>query len=263
MAYVRYNITDRVGIVTLDSPQELNALSSAGMGELEALLDRLGEHRAEGDGAGILALVLTGAGKAFVAGANIRELRGMDGAAAREFSLAGNRLLHSIESFPVPVIAAVNGYAVGGGLELALAADLILAAKAAKFAAPEVTLGIMPGWGGIPRLAGRVGPARARELVLTGRMIDAEEGLRIGLVNRVVETEELMASALATAAEICRASPHAVRRAREYFLHCAENQWKTGLERELEAFGSLFDHPDASEGLTAFLEKRKPEWEST
>jgi enoyl-CoA hydratase len=260
MGYVKYTVSDQIGVLTLDRPDELNALSKEGIAELESLFARLADGWGSGKEPRISCVVMTGSGKAFVAGASIGELRSMDSAGAREFSRIGNRLLRSIECFPVPVIAAVNGHALGGGLELALAADIALASTTAKFGMPEVTLGIMPGFGGIPRLVRCVGDLKARELVLTGRIIDANEALRIGLINGVFEPGELMTAALSTAARIAAASPNAIGQAKRYFRFCADNDWGVAREKEPELFGSLFDHHDACEGLTAFTEKRKPQW---
>jgi enoyl-CoA hydratase len=259
MGYVSYSVSDDVGVMTLDRPRELNALSTEGIREVNDLLETIRKGRASGD-AYVRCLVVTGAGKAFIAGANIRELRAMDHVSAREFSRLGNRLLHAIETFPVPVVAAVNGDALGGGLELALAADIIIASTAARFGMPEVTLGIMPGFGGIPRLADRVGEWCARDLVLTGRMIDAAEALRIGLVGAVVERDQVLPTAMSIAARIASVSPNAIAKAKAHFVLRAERGRRDALEMEPESFGSLFDHPDAREGLTAFVEKRKPRW---
>jgi len=263
MPYAEYRVQGRAGIVTFNKPEELNALSRAGIAEVTALITDLARQFAEPTApAGIRALILTGAARAFIAGANIKEMRTMDVAAATEFSRMGNRMLRLIETFPLPVIAAVNGFALGGGLEMALSADFIYVAQTAKLGLPEVTLGLIPGFGGTKRLLQRIGNARARELVLTGRVIDADEALRLGIVNRVVEPEKLREAALATAEELNRAGPNAVRKAKKLLDDCMETVWDSVIEREAQAFGSLFAHPQTIEGLAAFVEKRKPAWAS-
>lgn len=264
MPYAEYRIEGRAGIVTFNKPEELNALSRAAIGEVTALVSDLArQFAAPAAASAIRALILTGTGRAFIAGANIKEMRTMDVAAATEFSRAGNRMMRLIETFPLPVIAAVNGFALGGGLEMALSTDFIYAAKNAKLGFPEVTLGLVPGFGGTKRLLQRIGNARARELVLSGRIIDAEEALRLGVVNRVVEPEKLMESALATVEEINRAGPHAVRCAKKLLDDCSETVWDAVIEREAQLFGSLFANPETVEGLAAFVEKRKPAWTSS
>jgi len=254
MSYLRTDIRDRIATVTFDCPESLNALSSAAIGELSEAIASL---RTE---SGIRALLLTGNGKAFIAGANIREMRSMDARAAADFSLSGNLLMQAIETFPHPVIAAVNGFALGGGMEVALSADFIYAAQTARMGLPEVTLGIMPGFGGARRLAARVGPAAARELIFTGRMLDAAEALRIGLVNRVCEPEALLAETRATADAIAKASPAAIRAAKKHIAVCLESCRETALQAETAAFGLLFAHPDHTAGMSAFLDKTKPQW---
>ncbi|MDI6775379.1 MAG: enoyl-CoA hydratase-related protein [Verrucomicrobiota bacterium] len=258
MAYTQYEVRGNAGILTFNKPEELNALSRPGIEEVTRVISDL-PGRLAGE-PGVRALVLTGAGRAFIAGANIKEMREMDAQAAREFSRAGNRMLRLIESFPLPVIAAVNGFALGGGLETALSADFIYAAKTAKFGLPEVTLGLIPGFGGTKRLLQRVGNARARELVLTARIIDAEEAFRLGIVNRVVDPDALLDAALATAAELAKTSPNGVRNAKALLDQCAETAWDSVIEREAARFGDLFAHPEAAEGLSAFVQKRKPAW---
>ncbi|TFG59123.1 MAG: enoyl-CoA hydratase/isomerase family protein [Spirochaetales bacterium] len=266
MAYVRCEIREAAGwpvaVITFDKPEELNALSGSGIAALSDLLADLDADISDKPAAAKTprVLVLTGAGKAFIAGADIREMRKMDRVGAGEFSLAGNRVLRHIENFPVPVIAAVNGYALGGGLEAALAADLICASSRAKFGMPEVTLGIIPGFGGTKRLLRRIGNARTRELVFSGRVIDAEEAFQLGLVNHVFEPDWLMEGVLRMAGEIANASPNALREAKRLIDSCAEDDWDAAMERESGRFAAMFDHPDTAEGLAAFLEKRKPSW---
>jgi enoyl-CoA hydratase len=184
----------------------------------------------------------------------------MGQAEAERFSEEGNRLMREIESFPLPVIAAVNGYAIGGGFELALCADFIYASSAAKLGFPEVTLGIIPGFGGTLRLAARIGPARAKELLYTGRLVSAKEALRIGVVNQVVEPERLREAALQTADAVKKAGPCALKAAKRNLSECARLDAEKAAALESLRFGLLFAGDEASEGLDAFLNKRKPTW---
>ncbi len=264
MAYVHYEVRKKAGVLTFNRPEALNVLSRAALEDVSRLLQNLASavERSDAVGGAPRALILTGAGRAFIAGANINDMRFMDSAAARAFSRLGNQLLRQVETFPLPVIAAVNGFALGGGLEMALSADFIYAARTAKFGLPEVTLGLIPGFGGTKRLLQRIGNARARELILTGRIVDAEEAFRIGLVNRVVEPDALMETALAVVDEIAQAGPHAVREAKILLDACAETVWDNGIEREAERFGALFAHSESAEGMLAFIEKRTPSWVS-
>lgn len=242
--------------VTVNRPEKLNALNSAVVAELLAVVGAL---TAAADP--VRAAVLTGAGpKAFVAGADIAEMSGQRPADARAFAEAGHRLGRSIEETPFPWVAAVNGFALGGGCELALACDFIIASENARFGQPEVSLGLMPGFGGTQRLTRRVGVARARELVLTGDPIDATEALRIGLVNRVVPSAELAATARALASKIASRAPLAVAASRRAILRGADADLSVAGELEAAAFATLFGSDDFQEGTRAFLEKRAPEF---
>lgn len=241
---------------TIRRPEALNALNAALLAELEQLIETF---RSEPSARG---LTLTGDGpKAFVAGADIKELAGLDAKSARGFSERGQRIFDSIEGAGRPVIAAVNGFALGGGLELALACHLRVFARTAKVGLPEVSLGAIPGYGGTQRLARLVGAGRALEMILSGDPIDAETALRIGLANRVVEPEELLDVCRALAARIQMRSPKAVSEALDVVLRGRSLSLTDALSLEAERFARLAETHDWKEGTSAFLEKRKPAFE--
>lgn len=253
MPYIRFEENGGVGIVRFDRPELMNAISSEGILEALAFFQGLEETT-------LTAVILTGTGKTFISGADVREMAIMGPGEASRFSDLGNRLMSKIEACPVPVIAAVNGHAIGGGLEVALAADFIFASANAKMGLPEVTLGLMPGFGGIRRLCARIGTARAKELVYTGRLVTSQEAFDLGIVNRVVPPEELMARSLSTAAQIGAAGRHAIRAAKKHADACMLLEASPVAAEEAERFGSLFERDEAHEGLNAFIEKRKPSW---
>lgn len=256
--YLNFEEKERVGIVTINKPEALNALDSTVIDELDSLLDELQDRLKESEAWRLLAL--TGAGKAFIAGADVKQMQNMTPEEARAFSRKGNRVARRIETFSIPVVAAVNGFALGGGLEFVLCCDFAYASKKARMGLPEATLGIMPGFGGNKRLCDRIGKARAKELAYTGRMINAEAALEWGLVNKVCEPESLMDDIMALAEELEKASPHSVREIKEQMNLCAESDTERALMYETEKFGLLFSHPDAREGKDAFVEKKKPNW---
>ncbi|HLF15328.1 MAG TPA: enoyl-CoA hydratase-related protein [Bacteroidota bacterium] len=246
-------ISDRVATITINRPDKLNALNAACKAELLRLLETL-----RGDPS-VHAVILTGSGaKAFMAGTDIAELARLDPVSGKEFAGWGQSLFDSIQHLGKPVIAAVNGYALGGGCELALACHIRVAADSAKFGQPEVNLGIIPGYGGTQRLARIVGYARAAEMILTGRQVDAQEALRIGLVNSVVPAAELMAHAGTIAAAIADKGMLAVRMALKSLNAVFELPLSEGLRVEAGLFGELCGTGDFREGTAAFLEKRKP-----
>ncbi|MBK7951159.1 MAG: enoyl-CoA hydratase/isomerase family protein [Deltaproteobacteria bacterium] len=247
---VRLEKQDRVGVVTIDRPKALNALDRGVIEELGGVLDRV-----EGDPS-LGALVLTGAGRAFVAGADVAAMRTMTPLDAEVFSLLAHRVFARLEGLPIPTIAAVNGFALGGGCELALACDFIFAAREAKIGQPETKLGLIPGFGGTSRLVRRVGIAWAKQLVLVGDPIDAEEALRIGLVNRVFEAAELMPQTLATARAAAARAPVATRLAKQIMQEGQDADVRTAHALEQRAFGLVFSTEDRVEGTTAFVEKR-------
>lgn len=241
---------ERVAIITLNRPQALNALNSTVMRELRELLAEL-----EVD-ADIGAVVLTGSEKAFAAGADIKEMQSLDFVDAYTGGFIGG--WDDIAGFRKPIIAAVSGFALGGGCELAMMCDFIIASKTAKFGQPEITLGIIPGMGGSQRLTRAVGKAKAMDLCLTGRMMDAAEAESAGLVARVVEPERLLEEGLEAAAKIAAFSRTAVMMAKEAVNRAFEQTLTEGLRSERRLFHSLFATEDQKEGMAAFVEKRKP-----
>ena len=250
--YIKVELDEAIAVVTIERPDKLNALNA----DIVAALGL--ELRALNDVTSVRALVLTGAGeKAFVAGADIAELAQMTPVSGIQVSRAGQEVFRELETMRKPVIAAINGFALGGGLELALACHLRLASENAKLGLPEVKLGIIPGYGGTVRLPRLVGRGRALELMLTGEMIDAQEALRIGLVNRVLPQAELMAAAKAIAGRIAANGPIAVALAIEAVDHGYNTSTDDALTLESNLFGLLASTADMKEGMTAFLEKRK------
>lgn len=244
--------TDGVALLTINSPRTLNALNSELLGELECALFELNLDAA------VKAVVLTGAGdKAFVAGADIKEMTRMNSHEGHQFGLKGQRVMLLITKMTKPVIAAVNGYALGGGLELALACDFIYASTNAKVGFPEVTLGIMPGFGGTQNLARLIGPNRANELIFTGRMIDSAKATEWGIVNKVFPPEELLVKAKETAALIAGMGTLGVGYAKDAVANGLNMTKEDGFRYEAALFGVLFSTDDQKEGMEAFVEKRK------
>jgi enoyl-CoA hydratase len=248
---ILWRIEGGVGIATFDRPKALNALDTRTIRELGELLSA-----AEAD-ASLRALVLTGGGeKAFVAGADIAEMSALTPLEARRFAEAGQRTFERLEALPIPTIAAVNGFALGGGCELAMACDLVYASEKARFGQPEVNLGIIPAFGGTQRLQRRVGPARALEMILTGDMADAATAKAWGLALDVLPPEKLLDHALAQARKIAAKGPAAVAAAKRILRATAAPRLAAGQLMEAEAFGALFGTEDAREGLAAFVAKR-------
>lgn len=244
-----------IAVVTIQRPDKLNALNAQVVAEIEAAFLTLA---AASESDAVRAAVLTGAGKAFVAGADIAEMAGLGTAAAKRFADAGQRLCATIETLPFPVIAAVNGFALGGGCEIALACDFLYAADNAKLGQPEVNLGVIPGFGGTQRLARRVGIGRARELVYTGDMVTAADALAMGLVNVVVPGAELLQRARDTAHKIAQKGPLAVAAAKRVMLRGEGADLVSACELEATAFAALFGSEDQKHGMRAFLDKQKP-----
>ncbi|HEX6730244.1 MAG TPA: enoyl-CoA hydratase-related protein [Pyrinomonadaceae bacterium] len=244
-----------VTIIRLNRPEKFNAFSAAMSDDLFALLDLLQQQQ------DLRVVILTGAGeRAFSAGTDIAELDGLTEAEALELSARGQQLCERIESFPVPVIAAVNGVAAGGGCELALACHLRVASKLATFSLPETKLGIIPAYGGTQRLPRDIGVARALEAMLAGKVIDAQSAFNFGLINRLVEPHQLMSETVSLANEIASLAPLAVRACLKAVSEGLELPLEDGLRLERELFASLFTTEDAHEGTRAFLEKRAPEF---
>lgn len=244
-----------VRILTIDRPDKLNALNRQTLEALDAAFTQ-----AAADGT-VRVVVLTGSGsKAFVAGADIAEMSALSAVQAREFSLLGQRLMRRIERMPKPVIAMVNGYALGGGLELAMACHLRVAADGARMGQPEVNLGLIPGFGGTQRLLRLCGRAAALELCLLGAQVDANRALQLGLVNRVVPAAELEEQTLALARQLAASAPLALRGVLDAVVTGGECGLEEGLEFESAQFALLFSTEDMREGTRAFLEKRKPQF---
>jgi len=239
-----------VALVTLDRQENLNALDR----DLLEALDTVFRDLARDSGLG--AVVLTGAGKAFVAGADIRAMAGMDPAEAQEFSQFGQGVFDRIAAFPRPVIAAVNGFALGGGCELALACDLRIGSDRAKLGQPEVNLGVTPGFGGTQRLARLLGPSKAKLLLFTGEVVAADRALALGMLDEVVPGDDLLAHCMALAARIAGKGPLAVSRCKALVDAGLDTTLTQGQFQEAEAFAGLFATADQKEGMAAFLEKR-------
>ncbi|MEW6684609.1 MAG: enoyl-CoA hydratase-related protein [Candidatus Edwardsbacteria bacterium] len=256
MAFQNFLIEREEGIavVKFNRPQVLNAINPETILELEEAMHQLNND------ANIKVVILTGEGKSFVSGSDISKLAEMDSLKAREYSQIGQRVLSFIENMEKPVIAAVNGYALGSGCEIAMACDIRIASEKAKLGQPEVKLGLIPGHAGTQRLARLVGIGRAKELIFTGEMIEAQEAFRIGLVNRVVAPESLMEEAKNMAKKIIEVGPTAVHIAKTVVNRGIDANLTTANSYEMEAFSILFSTDEAKEGMKAFLEKRKPNW---
>jgi enoyl-CoA hydratase len=246
---------DDVAIVTVNRPKALNALNAPTLSELEQVFTELA-----GDDS-VSVVILTGAGeKAFVAGADISFMQKLTAVEARKFALLGQAAFNKIENLPQPVIAAINGFALGGGCELAMACDIRLASENAKFGQPEVNLGVPPGFAGTQRLPRLVGKGRAKELLYTADMIDAQEAYRIGLVNKVFPAAELMDAAQKMAKKIASKGQIAVRLTKSAVNQGLEMDAERGMAYEAEVFGLVFSTEDQKEGMKAFLEKRKADF---
>ena len=242
-----------VAVLTVNRPDALNAFDVETLTLLRDELRRLAED------ADVRVVVLTGAGdRAFAAGADIKYMSGLGVDEAKEWGALGHEVGRLLETMPKPTIAAVNGFALGGGCELALACDFRYASTNAKLGQPEINLGIIPGWGGTQRLPRVVGLGLAKELILTGRVVDADEALRIGLVNAVHEPGELLAKTLEVARLLGSKGPLALAAAKEALNRSLAGDHAGNLEREADDFGGLFSSEDAKEGMTAFAEKRQP-----
>ena len=245
---------DNVGILSINRPNALNALNSNVLDELNDAIDFIEKDQ------DIHVLILTGEGRAFVAGADIGEMKAMNPVEARRFAEKGISLFRKIELMEKPVIAAINGFALGGGCELSMCCDIRIASDKAKFGQPEVGLGITPGFAGTQRLARLVGEGRAKELIFTCDIIGADEAFRIGLVNKVVEVDELMNVAIEMANKIASKSQLAVRYSKSAINRGIQTDLDTGMAIEKDLFGLCFATEDQKEGMVAFLEKRKPDY---
>lgn len=258
MAYenILFEIKGRIAYLTLNRPQKMNALNSKTMAELLQALQSVKDDKQ------VCGVIITGAGdKAFAAGADIGELAQQTPVSAKEFSLESQKILNYIENYPKPVIAAVNGYCLGGGSELAMACHLRIASEKAKFGQPEVNLGIMCGNGGTQRLPRLVGKGRAIELLITGNMIEAQEAYRIGLANHVVAPGQLLPKCEEILNTVAQKGPIAVKLSLEAVTHGLEMSADEGVRLESNLFGMCFSTEDMKEGTSAFLEKRQPNFQ--
>jgi enoyl-CoA hydratase len=244
-----------IGWITINRPEKLNAMNIETIEELRAAFQEFG------DDLEVRAVIFTGAGeKAFIAGADISEFIHLDAEKGREYASRGQALTTTIEDFPKPVIAAINGYALGGGTEFALACHIRLASENARLGQPEVKLGIIPGYGGTQRLARLVGKGKAMEMILSGRIIEAEEAQMMGLVNKVVPAAELLSAAETLAKEIIKNAPLALAYSIEAINHGLDKTLAEGLKLEAEIFGRCCATEDFREGAKAFIEKRKADF---
>lgn len=246
--------SDNIGILSINRPKALNALNTEVLKELDKAIDLIEEDNE------VHIIIITGEGRAFVAGADIAEMKDMDTARAREFAKTGSKVFRKIELLEKPVIAAVNGFALGGGCELSMSCDIRIASDKAKFGQPEVGLGIIPGFSGTQRLARLVGLGKAKEIIYTANMISAQEAYEIGLVNKVVPFESLMDEVISLAKKIDSNGQIAVRLAKTSINRGIETDIETGIAIEKDLFGICFSTEDQKEGMEAFLEKRKPNY---
>lgn len=250
--HITSETSNRILTVTINRPQSLNSLSIATIAELQDIFEKNWENREIG------CVILTGAGeKAFVAGADINEINQLNGETGHTFSAKGLYLMKTIQNFPVPVIAAINGFALGGGCELAIACDIRLASDKAKLGQPEVNLGVMPGFGGTQRLPRIVGLSKSLQLILTGDMVSAQEAHRIGLVDEVYPSAELMTKARQMAETIASRGPLAVRLSKECIHRAFDVNLSSGCDMEKANFALTCASEDKTEGTRAFLDKRK------
>lgn len=249
---LRLSVTDGIGTLTVHRPDKLNALNAATIDELDRAIVAMVSDPA------VAGIIVTGAGRAFVAGADIGELASLDTSGARELSRRGQEVFARFESSHKPVVAAVNGFALGGGCELAMACHIRIAADTAKFGQPEVKLGLIPGYGGTQRLTRLVGPGHAAQLLLTGEIIDADEAARIGLVNRVVPLADLMSAAESLMKQMIANAPLAQSRILDAIRRAPDAPSSALFDLESAGFTMLAGTEDAREGTAAFLEKRAP-----
>lgn len=249
------DIQEGIATISINRPKALNALNPEVVEELGDAFRQIAKNKE------VRAVILTGTGdKAFVAGADIATMAKMNPMEAKRFSASGHEVLFAMEALEIPIIAAVNGFALGGGTEIAMACDFIYASEKAKFGQPEINLGIIPGFGGTQRLARLVGKGLAKEMCLTGEMISAQQAKEIGMVNKVFPPEELMGQTLKTAKLMASKSRAALRAVKQAMNRGFDVDLRNGCAMEVDAFAIAFTSSDAKEGLTAFLEKRQPEF---
>ncbi len=251
---LKFNIADNIATITLCRPESLNALNSLFFTEMEHLISSLKGYK------DVKVLIITGEGKAFVAGADISEMANMTSEEGFNFSKKGQSVFRSLELLDIPVIAAVNGFALGGGCEFAMSCDFRIANNKAKFGQPEVNLGLIPGYAGTQRLSRLVGLGDALYLLMTADMISADEALRLGLVQKVVEPEQLMPVVLEIAKKIASKGSMAVKNVKITTRKGYNSEFEAGCAMESEYFGKSFGNGESGEGMKAFLEKRQPNW---
>jgi|AntRauTorckE6833_2_1112554.scaffolds.fasta_scaffold00126_36 enoyl-CoA hydratase len=251
---LKSNTKQQTAFITISRPKAMNALNAAFFEEMDLLLDDLADNKE------LRAVVITGEGKAFAAGADIAEMSEMYARQGEAFSNTGQKVFNKIVAFPVPVIAAVNGYALGGGCELATACDIRIASTKAMFGQPEAGLGLIPGYSGTQRLPRTIGKADAAYLLFTGETITADEALRIGLVQKVVEADSLLEEATKVAEKIAAKGPEAIKTLKKTLNEGMQMPFDEAESLESSLFGSLFETAETREGMEAFLNKRKPNW---
>lgn len=249
---VLYEEDGAVAVVTFNREEKLNAMNTPIVRRLTEIFERIDQADR------IRAAMLTGKGRAFVAGADVEEYRGQSFAEFSEYQMRGRKMYEAIEQNRKPFVAAVNGYALGGGFEMVLACDLVVASREAKMGLPEVLLGLLPGGGGTQKLARIVGRNRAKEFLMTGRSMTAEEGLKFGIVNRVVEPDALVEEALGLAQKLTERAPNAVREAKRLVNQGSDSPLGVALSLEQATLSNLYQTEDAHEGIRAFVNKRKP-----
>ncbi len=247
-------VKDNIATIKLNRPDALNALNTRFFHEMNQMLDEVSKRD------DVRAVIITGEGKAFAAGADIAEMKDMSKEQGRQFSRTGHNVFSKIENFPLPVIAAINGYALGGGFELAAACDFRIASTKAMFGQPEVNLGLIPGFSGTQRLPRLIGEANALYLLMTGSNVDADEALNLGLVQKLVDTDLLMEEAYKITEKIAAKGPKAVKLVKETVRRGGQLNFHDAEVLESKHFGSLFRTEETNEGINAFMEKRKPNW---
>jgi enoyl-CoA hydratase len=257
LSALEYEIKNKICYLKIHNPKPHNCLSSSVLVELSTFLM---EKSVNPD---FEVLIIYQTGKVFIAGGDIKEMAAMNAQQAKEYSALANRTLSLLEYFALPVIVAVNGFAIGGGFELSLCADIIIAAETAQFSLPEATLGLIPGFGGTVRLPERLGIHLVKELLMTGRKLSAQEALEMRIINRITAPEELLNTATEIAEQIQKNSPMAVKAIKRLILKRRDVPQNIACQLESEEFGSCFAHHDAPEGLDAFLNKRPPQWKDT
>lgn len=253
---IKYEVKRQIGYITIHRPEALNALNTTVLEELSSVLEKIKEDET------IRAVILTGAGRSFAAGADIAQMSTLTSAEARRFSAYGQNIMHDIERIEKPFIAAVNGFALGGGCELAMACDIRIASSQAKFGQPETGLGITPGFGGTQRLSKIVGKGMAKYLIFTAETIDAAEALRIGLVEKITEPDQLLTTCEEIAKKIAQKAPIAIAMSKTCINKGSHLDLDSGSALEAEAFGGCFGTEDQQEGMLAFLEKRHPKFKN-